>query len=121
MPYRYLSITDKVYEENILTLKNDFTQSTNDKYIVIRKVRLINADGQLDMGCCLCGSFADESNYSYGLIQDFIMCSNEMNEKEIHIHTNNLKRIDFWFCDYKGVRITEADNYYYTLELKLIY
>ena len=110
-----------VEDNNTLKLINDFVQSSNDRYIVIRKVRLINSNGQLDMGCCLCGDFGDESSYSYGLIDDFIICSNEINEKEIHVHSQNLKYLKFWFRDYKGVKITENDHYYFTLELKIVY
>ena len=121
MPVRYLNFSDRVRDSHTIELPNDFTQSTNDKYITILKVRLINNDGQLDIGCALCGDFADESSYSYGLIDDFIICSNEINEKEIHIHSINIRRLNFNFKDYKGQKITYADDYYYTLELKLIY
>ena len=89
--------------------------------LLSRKVRLINNNGQLDVGCCLCGDFADESSYSYGLMDDFIICSNEINEKEIHIHDNNMRFIKFYFRDYKGIKITAADDYYFSLEIKLIY
>ena len=122
MPIKYINITDKVYNSNEIHLPNDFTMSREkDKYISVLKVRLINNSGQLDIGACLCGNFADESNYSYGLIDDFVMCSNEYNEKMIHIHNTNLRSLKFWFKDYKGNLITSSDNYYYTLELKLIY
>ena len=115
-------MTDKVYNSNEIHLPNDFTISREkDKYISVLKVRLINNSGQLDICCCLCGNFADESSYSYGLMDDFIMCSNEYNEKMIHIHNINLRSLKFWFKDYKGNLITTSDNYYYTLELKLIY
>ena len=70
MPVKYISISDKVSEDNEIKLINDFVQSTNDKYIVIKKVRLINNNGQLDIGCCLCGNFAEDSSYSYGLFDD---------------------------------------------------
>ena len=121
MPIKYINMTDKVYDNNTVHLPNDFTMSNNDKYISVLKVRLINSNGQLDIGCCLCGDFADESSYSYGLMDDFIMCSNEFNEKIIHIHNTNLRTLKFWFKDYKGNQILESDNYYYTLELKLVY
>ena len=122
MPIKYVSVSDRVSEDNDFKLFNDFIQSTNDKYIIIKKVRLINNNGQLDIGCCLCGNFADDSSYSYGLFDDYIICTNEINEKEIHVHDNNLKYIHFFFRDYKGQKITyEDDYYYYTLELKLIY
>ena len=122
MPRKYVNITDKVLENNLLLLKNDFVQSTNpDKHIIVRKVRLINSNGQLDVGCCLCGDFAEDSSYSYGLIDDFIICSNEINEKDIHVHNLNNNKLYYWFCDYKGNRLTSDDDYYFTLELELIY
>lgn len=122
MPRKYVNISDKVLENNLLLLKNDFVQSTNpDKHIIVRKVRLINSNGQLDVGCCLCGDFAEDSSYSYGLIDDFIICSNEINEKDIHVHNLNNNKLYYWFCDYKGNRLTSVDDYYFTLELELIY
>ena len=122
MPRRYVSISDKINEITVLYLKNDFVQSSNpDKQLIVRKVRLINPYGQLDVGCCLCGDFADDSSYSYGLIDNFIMCTNELNQKEIHIHNLNNNILNFWFCDYKGNRLTSADDYYFTIELELIY
>ena len=122
MPRRYVSISDKINEKTVLYLKNDFVQSTNpEKYIIVRKVRLINPYGQLDVGCCLCGDFADDSSYSYGLIDNFIMCTNELNQKEIHIHNTNKRRINYCFRDYKGNLLTADDYYYYTLELELLY
>ena len=122
MPIKYINMSDKVYDVNQVSLPNDFRLSqTNEKYISVLKVRLINNSGQLDIGACLCGDFADESGYSYGLMDDFIMCSNEFNEKSIHIHNENIRTLKFWFKDYKGNLITSSDNYYYTLELKLIY
>ena len=123
MPRKYVNISDKVLENNLLLLKNDFVQSTNpDKHIIVRKVRLINSNGQLDVGCCLCGDFADDSSYSYGIIDNFVICSNELNEKDIHVHNlNNNNKLYFWFCDYKGNRLTSVDDYYFTLELELIY
>ena len=78
MPISYINMTGRVNEVNVVKLPNDFTQSTKDKYIVIKKVRLINNYGQLVILCSLCEDFADESQYSYGLIDDFIMCSNEI-------------------------------------------
>ena len=122
MVVKYINVTHRIVDTgNYILLPNDFTCSTNEKYIVIRKVRLINADGQIDLGSCLCGNFADESSYSWGIIEDFIMCTNEYTDKEIHIHDPNLRRLDFWFRDYKGIKITEADGYYFTIEIKLIY
>ena len=122
MPTKYINMTGRVENINSVRLPNDFTQSTiKDKYIVVKKVRLINNYGQLDIGCSLCGDFVDESQYSYGLIDDFIMCSNEINEKIIHIHNTNLCELNFCFKDYKGVPIEYDDEYYYTLELRLEY
>ena len=120
MPVRYISISDRANEDNSFKLINDFVQSTNEKYIIIRKVRLINNNGQLDIGCCLCGNFADDSSYSYGLFDDYIMCTNEMEEKEIHVN-QSLKYIEFFFRDYKGEKLAADSGYYYTLDLKLIY
>ena len=121
MVTKYINVSHHVYDSNYVLLPNDFTCSTNDKYIVIKKVRLINNNGQLDVGCALCGNFADESSYSWGIIDDFIMCTNEINEKEIHIHDNNLRQLNFWFRDYKGNKITTEDDYYFTIEIKIIY
>ena len=122
MPRRYINITEKVTEKLNMKLNSDFIQSTDpNKTIVVRKVRLINPYGQLDVGCCLCGDFADESSYSVGLMDDFIMCTNELNQKEIHIHNNNCNHISFWFRDYKGELLTSDDNYYFTLEIELIF
>ena len=122
MPRKYINITEKVHDKNLLLLKNDFVQSSNpDKQLIVRKVRLINPYGQLDVGCCLCGDFADESSYSIGLMDDFIMCTNELNQKEIHIHNKNCNHISFWFRDYMGELLTEDDNYYFTLEIELIF
>ena len=53
MPTRYINITGRVNDVNTVRLPNDFTQSTKDKYIIIKKVRLINNNGQLDIGCAL--------------------------------------------------------------------
>jgi len=122
MNVKYISISDRVQDMNELKLINDFVQSLSDaRYIIIRKVRLINNDGQLDVGCCLCGNFGDDSSYSYGIMDDYIMCTNEFNEKEIRVCDRNLKYLKFFFRDYKGDKITYNDNYYYTLDLKLIY
>ena len=121
MPIKYINISSRVNNTNIIDLPNDFTQSTNLKYISVVKVRLINNNGQLDVGSVLCGNFADDSTYSYGLFDDFIICSNEINEKVIHIHNTNLRQLKFYFKDYKGEKITYNDEYYYTLELRLSY
>jgi len=122
MAIRYINVTNKVDDINQVDLPNDFIMSQSEqKCISVLKVRLINSDGQLDVGCCLCGNFVDDSSYSYGIVEDFIMCTNEYNEKMIHVNANNLKHLKFYFTDYKGLKITTSDNYYYTLELKLIY
>ena len=122
MPRRYVNMSGKVSENMWIQFDLDFAISTDpNKTIVIRKVRLINPYGQLDIGCCLCGDFADDSSYSLGLMDDFIMCTNELNQKEIHIHNTNKRRINYCFRDYKGNLLTADDDYYYTLELKIIY
>ena len=122
MTVKYISISDRVQNMNEIKLINDFVQSTSEeRYIIIRKVRLINDNGQLDVGCCLCGDFGDDSSYSYGIMDDYIMCTNEFNEKEIKVNDRNLKYLKFFFRDYKGDKITYDNNYYYTLDLKLIY
>ena len=122
MPRKYINITEKVHDKNLLLLKNDFVQSSNpDKQLIVRKVRLINPYGQLDVGCCLCGDFADQSSYSLGLMDDFVMCTNEINEKVIHVHNLNNNMLYFWFRDYKGNLIIDTDEYYFTLELELVY
>ena len=121
MPIKYINISNRVDDNNVIDLPNDFTYSKNEKFISVLKVRLINNNGQLDVGSVLCGDFADDSSYSFGLFDDFIICSNEINVKDIHIHNINLRRLNFYFKDYKGEKITYSDNYYYTLELKLTY
>ena len=122
MPRRYVNMSGKVSENMWIQFDLDFAISTDpNKTIVIRKVRLINPYGQLDIGCCLCGDFADDSSYSLGLMDDFIMCTNELNQKEIHIHNTNCNHISFWFRDYKGELLTSDDNYYFTLEIELIF
>ena len=79
MPRRYINITEKVTEKLNMKLNSDFVISTDpNKTIVVRKVRLINPYGQLDVGCCLCGDFADESSYSIGLMDDFIIKMSEV-------------------------------------------
>ena len=47
----------------------------------ILKERLINNNGQLDVGSVLCEDFTDESTYSHELFDDFIICSNDINER----------------------------------------
>ena len=121
MSIKYINISNRVDDNNFIDLPNDFTQSNNEKFISVLKVRLINNNGQLDVGSVLCGDFADDSSYSFGLFDDFIICSNEINEKVIHIHYTNLRQLKFYFKDYKGEKITYSDEYYYTLELKNSY
>ena len=65
--------------------------------------------------------FGDESCYSYGLIEDFIICTNEINDKQIHVHNTNMRELKFSFKDYKGVPITYDNEYYYSLELRIEY
>ena len=46
MPIKYINMTGRVNNINSVRLPNDFTQSiNNEKYIVIKKVRLINNYG----------------------------------------------------------------------------
>ena len=54
MPIRYINMTGRVNDSNTVRLPNDFTQTTKDKYIIIKKVRLINNNGQLDMAEKFC-------------------------------------------------------------------
>ena len=117
--FNILHFCAKYFVQNILCKISLPTQSTKDKYIIIKKVRLINNNGQLDIGCALCGDFSDESCYSYGLIEDFIICTNEINEKQIHVHNTNMRELKFTFKDYKGVPITYDNEYYYSLELRI--
>ena len=56
--------------------------------------------------CNICGNFVDESQYNYCIIHDYIISSNEINEKEIHITSKNLQTLEFLFRDYKSVFIT---------------
>ena len=66
MPIKYINISNRVDDNNVIDLPNDFTQSNNQKYISVLKVRLINNYGKLEVGNVLCWNFADDSTYSYG-------------------------------------------------------
>lgn len=95
-----------------------------DKYVVVRKLRLVNPQGQLDVGCSLCGNLGGENSYTYGILEHpYIIASNEISEKVFKV-SSNLKYLKFWFDDYMGIQIytsNQTDKWYYTLELELIY
>ena len=59
--------------------------------------------------------------HTHGVLLMILLCVNEINEKEIHVHNTNLRTFDFWFKDYKGTPTKTEDGFYFTLELKLIY
>lgn len=120
MPVMYLTSTDQVKTVNTLELHANFVKSDEYKYIIIKNVKLFNSNGQVDVGGYLCGDFADNNNFSTGLMNDFIMSSNNQYEKIITID-NNCRRISFYFKDYKGNHIKEDSGYYYLLELALVY
>ncbi len=110
-----------------LNLPLDFIQSKNDKYIIIRKLRLFNNEGQMDIGSCLASeALCRENMYSEGLNynKNYIMSANELNEKKFKI-SSDIKVVDFTFTDYKGELINTYDDitkcYYYVLELELVY
>ena len=71
--------------------------------------------------CNFGGNFVDESQYNYYIILDYIIFSNEINEKEIHITSKNLQTLEFWFRDYKSVLITCDQDYYFTFKFILVY
>ena len=128
----YVPLLDPTHPHNLFeySLPNDFIQSTNKKYVVIKKVRLFNNEGQLDMGGCLCSNLASECCYNYGLgeNQNYIMSVNELNEKVFEIKSE-IKTIQFWFCDYKGIKLCYSEQgtvdltegYYYVIEMELVY
>lgn len=135
----YVNINDKIFHDFnpahdfthntfIYELPLDFIQSREDKYIVIRKLRMFNNDGQMELGACLTSNvLSKDCCYNYGLNynQNYIMSSNEINEKIFKI-SSDVKKIDFTFTDYKGELLTIHDDilnaaYYYVLELELVY
>ena len=118
---KHMNYTDHGKRSYELYMPNDFRYSkVEGKSIIIHKLNLYNSNGQLMFGCYLCGNFATDTTYSFGLINDYLMSSNELNPKQILIksHLNNMK---FWFKDYKGKLIDESDDFYFTLEYELIY
>ncbi len=120
MKVRYQNYTDMVKTINYLDLIPAFVKCNDIKFIIIKNVKLFNEKGQIDVGCCLCGDFADNSNYSDGLIKDFIITTNNPYEKLIRIN-NDVRRLTFYFKDYKGEYIKEDSGYYYLIELELCY
>lgn len=136
MPSKYVNINDSIYHEipfmrthntYILDLPLDFIQSKNDKYIIVRKFRMFNGNGQMDIGTCLTSEIlSKECCYNFGINynQNYIMSANELNEKKFKI-SSDIKQIDFTFTDYKGEKINITQDlsqiYYYVLELELIY
>ena len=135
----YVNINDKIFADfdpshnfnhntYIYDLPLDFIQSKNDKYIVIRKLRMFNKDGQMELGACLTSkALSKDCCYNYGLNynQNYIMSANEINEKVFKINSD-VKQIDFTFTDYKGELLNGYNDlsivaYYYVLELELIF
>ncbi len=136
MPRKYVNINDRIYHEipfmrthntYIFDLPLDFIQSKNEKYIIIKKLRIFNGNGQMDIGTCLTSeTLSRECCYNFGINynQNYIMSSNEINEKKFQINSD-IKQIDFTFADYKGEKIEITHDldtiYYYIIELELIY
>ena len=122
----YIGVDENNNQHNEYTYKLpiDFIQSDRDKYVVVRKLRLVNPQGQLDVGCSLCGNLGGENSYTYGILEHpYIIASNEISEKVFKV-SSNLKYLKFWFDDYMGIQIytsNQTDKWYYTLELELIY
>ena len=118
---KYMNYTDHGKRSYELYMPNDFRYSkVEGKSIIIHKLNLYNSNGQLMFCCYLCGNFATDTTYSFGLIGDYIMSSNELNPKQILVKSN-LNNMKFWFKDYKGKLIEEADDFYFTLEYELVY
>ena len=102
-------------------MKNDFRYSkVEEKSIIIHKLNLFNSGRQLMFGCYLCGNFVHDNTYSFCLICDYIINNNEINPKQIYIHSYVIN-IKFLFKDYKWKLIEESDYFYFTLEYELIY
>ena len=128
MTNKYLTVTNTIKSVNSIDLIDDFVKAEGDKYIKIENVKVFNNNGQIDVGMFLCGTFADESIESCGLMDDFIASTYNTNDKIIHISNNN-RRIQFYFRDYKGQMIGDVGNmsgsekteYYYLIELLLVW
>ena len=128
MSNKYLTVTNTIKSVNSIDLIDDFVKAEGDKYIKIENVKVFNNNGQIDVGMFLCGTFADESIESCGLMDDFIASTYNTNDKIIHISNNN-RRIQFYFRDYKGQMIGDVGNmsesekteYYYLIELLLVW
>lgn len=133
-----VNINDKIFHDfnpehdfnhntYIYDLPHDFIQSKNDKYVVVKKFRCFNNDGQMDLGACLTSDvLSKDCCYNYGLNynQNYIMSANEVNDKSFKINSD-CKKIDFTFTDYKGELLNTNQDlnaaYYYVLELELVY
>ena len=120
MPQKYLTVSNTIKAINKIDLLDEFVKAEGEKYIVIKNVKVFNNNGQIDVGMFLCGTFADESVKSYGLMDDFIASTGDSNDKIIRI-SNNDSRITFYFKDYKGATIEEKSDYYYLIELLLVW
>ena len=95
MRSKYVNINDKIYfnfdpQNNFMhntyyyDLPLDFIQSKNDKYIIVRKFRMFNGNGQMDIGTCLTSEIlSKECCYNFGINynQNYIMSANELNIK----------------------------------------
>ena len=119
--------SDYTHNTYIYNLPLDFIKSNNNKYVVVKKFRCFNNDGQMDLAACLTSkALSVENCYNYGLNynQNYIMSSNEINDKMFKVNSD-CKRIDFTFTDYKGELLNTNDDlnaaYYYVIELELIY
>ena len=99
MTNKYLTVTNTIKSVNSIDLIDDFVKAEGDKYIKIENVKVFNNNGQIDVGMFLCGTFADESIESCGLMDDFIASTYNTTDKIIHISNNN-RRIQFYFRDY---------------------
>ena len=120
MPVIYLTATGCVQTVNSVELLDEFVKAPENKTIIITNLKLFNSNGQVDVGAYLCGNFADSINYSTGLMNDFVMATNNTHKKQISID-NNCRRLSFYFRDYKGNYIKDDCEYYYLLELMLVY
>ena len=116
-----------IHNTYIYDLPLDFIKSKEDKYVMIKKFRCFNNEGQMDLAACLTSKvLSRDSCYNYGLNynQNYIMSSNEVNDNMFKINSD-CKQIDFTFTDYKGELLNTNDDlnraYYYVIEMVLIY